>query len=108
MLVVSDQKDAQGIAIAKQFNIPVLSYDVGEFESREQSEEHIHHQLIASGVELVVLAGYMKLLTPWFMKCWKGKVINIHPSLLPRFPGLNAQKQALEAGEKKRLYGFLG
>tara|TARA_B100001750_G_C15436031_1_gene560965 strand:- start:769 stop:1137 length:369 start_codon:yes stop_codon:yes gene_type:complete len=58
----------------------------------------VHGELVASDVELVVLSGYMRILTPWFVSRWKGRLVNIHPSLLPDFPGAHAHRDALAAG----------
>jgi phosphoribosylglycinamide formyltransferase-1 len=63
-------------------------------------EEAIHNQLIQSDIELVVLSGYMRVLTPTFVKKWKGRLVNIHPSLLPKYPGAHAHRDALADGAK--------
>ena len=67
-------------------------------ESREAHEREMDAALRARGVEIVCLAGYMRVLTPWFVNAWAGRLLNIHPSLLPHFPGLDTHRRALEAG----------
>lgn len=69
-----------------------------EFKTRQQFEELIQAELVSKRVELVVLAGFMRVLTDYFVSKWRGALINIHPALLPSFKGVNAQKQALDAG----------
>ena len=72
-----------------------------EVEKRKRRVAHerlVNAELEAADVELVVLSGYMRILTPWFVRRWKGRLINIHPSLLPDFPGAHAHRDALAAG----------
>ena len=72
--------------------------EVEKDERRVAHERLVNAELEAAEVELVVLNGYMRILTPWFVKRWKGRLINIHPSLLPDFPGAHAHRDALAAG----------
>ena len=72
--------------------------EVERSERRVAHERLVNAHLEAADVELVVLSGYMRILTPWFVKRWKGRLINIHPSLLPNFPGAHAHRDALAAG----------
>jgi formyltetrahydrofolate-dependent phosphoribosylglycinamide formyltransferase len=72
--------------------------EVEKDERRVAHERLVNAELEAADVELVVLSGYMRILTPWFVKRWKGRLINIHPSLLPDFPGAHAHRDALAAG----------
>ena len=88
--VFSNNKTAQGIDIAKQLNVPEIFYYSNKF-----FEEKIKKNL--DDIDLICLAGFMKILSPSFVKKWKKRLINIHPSYLPHFKGLNAQRKAIEA-----------
>ena len=88
--VFSNNKTAQGIEIAKKLNVPEVFYYSNKF-----FEEKIKKNL--DDIELICLAGFMKILSPSFVKKWKERLINIHPSYLPNFKGLNAQRKAIEA-----------
>ena len=88
--VFSNNKNAQGIDIAKKLNVPQIFY-----YSKKFFEEKIKKNL--DDIELICLAGFMKILSPTFVKKWKERLINIHPSYLPHFKGLNAQRKAIEA-----------
>jgi phosphoribosylglycinamide formyltransferase-1 len=100
-LVVSNNPDAPGLARATAAGIPTLAVDHRPFgKDREAHERVIDAALRQAGVEFVALAGYMRVLTPYFVKAWSGRMINIHPSLLPAFPGLHTHARALEAGVK--------
>ena len=88
--VFSNNKNAQGIDIAKKLNVPEIFYYSNKF-----FEEKIKKNL--DDIELICLAGFMKILSPTFVKKWKERLINIHPSYLPHFKGLNAQRKAIEA-----------
>jgi phosphoribosylglycinamide formyltransferase-1 len=96
-LVVSNREDAGGIAAAKARGLKTLVLP-SKGRKREEHDCSVVAALREAGVELVVLAGYLRLLSPWFVQQFPGKILNIHPSLLPSFPGLEAQKQALEYG----------
>ena len=98
-LVVSNRPDAPGVEKAKAAGIAVAVIDHKPFgKDREAHERAIQTALDAAGVEFVALAGYMRIFTPWFSSHWSGRMINIHPSLLPAFPGLHPHQQALDAG----------
>ncbi|RAP32146.1 phosphoribosylglycinamide formyltransferase [Candidatus Marinamargulisbacteria bacterium SCGC AG-414-C22] len=99
-VVISNNKHAPGIAIAKSYNIPTLALDIKAFASKLEYEEDIARILKGHNIDLICLAGYMRLLGKQFIQHFNHKIINIHPSLLPAFKGLNAQKQALEYGVK--------
>ena len=88
--VFSNNKTAQGLDIAKQLNVPEIFYYSNKF-----FEEKIKKNL--DDIDLICLAGFMKILSPSFVKKWKKRLINIHPSYLPHFKGLNAQRKAIEA-----------
>jgi phosphoribosylglycinamide formyltransferase-1 len=98
-VVISDQPDAPGIAAAAARGIETLLI-ARRSRSREEHDAEIVAALRKRNVELVCLAGYMRLLSRPFLESYSGRVLNIHPSLLPAFPGLNAQRQALEHGVK--------
>jgi len=98
-VVISNVEGAPGLQKAREHGVEALVIShVGL--SREEHERRIVAELKRRGVELVCLAGYMRLLSPYFLSEFPGRVLNIHPSLLPAFPGLEAQRQALEYGVK--------
>lgn len=99
-IVISDNRNAFALKRAKQHNIETQYIDFKVFKSREDCDKKIIEYLKEKGVELVVLAGYMRILSPYFIKTYKNKIMNIHPALLPSFPGLHAQRQAVEYGVK--------
>lgn len=99
VVVISDKADAAGLAKARERGVETV---VVERNGRKRAEHdaEIISELKKRDVELVCLAGYMRLLSPDFVQAFPNKIINIHPSLLPAFPGLDAQKQAFDAGVK--------
>jgi phosphoribosylglycinamide formyltransferase-1 len=97
-LVLSNRPDAPGLAWAKAQGIPALALDHKLYESREHFEGQLQSVLDISKIELVALAGFMRLMTAPFVDRWRDRMINIHPSLLPAFKGLRTHEQALEAG----------
>jgi phosphoribosylglycinamide formyltransferase-1 len=99
-IVISDNLDAYALKRAEQYNIETQYINHKEFKNREDYDKKIVETLENKEVELVVLAGYMRILSSYFIKAYKNKIINIHPALLPSFPGLQAQKQAVEYGVK--------
>ena len=100
VLVVSNQPDAGGIAIAAAKGVAALTVDHRPFgKDREAHERAIDVALTDAGVERIALAGYMRLLTPWLVRKWAGRMLNIHPSLLPLYPGLDTHARAIEAGD---------
>jgi phosphoribosylglycinamide formyltransferase-1 len=101
-LVVSDVFDAGILDIAGEFGVPNVYLPPGKFRTRLEPnvEMELVRLLKEAGVELVVLAGFMRLLKEPMLEAYPGRIINIHPSLLPKFPGIESWKQALEAGEK--------
>ena len=98
-VVISDKADAAGLAKAKERNVETIVIE-WRGRTREEHDAETIAELKNRGVELVCLAGYMRLLSPSFIQAFPNQIINIHPSLLPSFRGLDAQKQALEAGVK--------
>ncbi len=99
-IVLSDNREAYALKRAEQNNLETRYVDFKSFKNREDYDKKIVEYLKEKNVELVVLAGYMRILTPYFIKVYKNRIMNIHPALLPSFPGLNAQRQALEYGVK--------
>jgi len=97
-VVISNRADAHGIIRARSHNIPAVIIPHTEFASREAFEAQIITTLQSRTVDLVVLAGFMRLLSSSFIRAFPQRVMNIHPSLLPAFPGVHAQRQALERG----------
>jgi phosphoribosylglycinamide formyltransferase-1 len=101
-LVVSDVLEAPILEIARDFAVPNAFLPPGQFRTR--LEPNVERQLVemlrTAGVELVVLAGFMRILKEQMMAAFPRRIVNIHPSMLPKFPGLEAWKQALEANEK--------
>ncbi len=99
-LVVSNKGDAYGLVRAKEVGIKTVIVDNKDYKSREEHEEVIQSVLKENDIELIVLAGYMRLLTSTFVKNWTHQIINLHPSLLPSFAGINAIEQAFTYGVK--------
>ena len=98
-LVISDKAGARGLELARERGIETLAIE-RRGRNREEHEREIISALRERQVDLVCLAGYMRLLSPCFIEAFRGRILNIHPSLLPAFPGLDAQRQALEHGVK--------
>jgi len=99
-LVFSNKSDAYAIERAKNHNLPVEVIDHKSFESRGDFDSEIIRILEPYNLDLIILAGYMRILSPELVRAYKGKIINIHPALLPSFPGINSARQALEYGVK--------
>jgi phosphoribosylglycinamide formyltransferase-1 len=99
-VVVSDRKDAPALHRARRAAIRGVHLDPRAFPDRAAFDEAVAGVLDEWGVELVCLAGYMRLLSPEFVRRYRGRILNVHPALLPTFPGLHAQRQALEHGVK--------
>ena len=99
-IVISDNRDAFALKRAKQNNIETEYINFKSFKNRENYDKKIVECLKEKDVDLVVLAGYMRILSSHFIKMYKNRIMNIHPALLPSFPGLHAQKQAVEHGAK--------
>jgi phosphoribosylglycinamide formyltransferase-1 len=96
-VVISDQPDAKGLAAAQKRSLKTLVVE-RRGRKREEHDREIVSVLREAGVDLVCLAGYMRVLSPFFVDAFSGRILNIHPSLLPLFPGLDAQRQTLEHG----------
>jgi phosphoribosylglycinamide formyltransferase-1 len=97
--VISNRADAPGLETARQRGLNALVV-VSKGKPREEHDREVVTALLAHKVDLVCLAGYMRLLSPWFVRQFPAKILNIHPSLLPSFPGLEAQQQAFAYGVK--------
>ncbi|MGB6607623.1 MAG: phosphoribosylglycinamide formyltransferase [Atribacterota bacterium] len=99
-IVMSDHPKACALKRAQQYLIDTRCIDFKEFKNREDYDKEIIKTLKEKKIDLVVLAGYMRILSPYFIRTYQNKIINIHPALLPSFPGLHAQKQAIGNGVK--------
>ena len=99
-IVISNQPDAFALERARKAGVPAVGVSHKAYPMREAFDEAVLAQLREHGVEWVVLAGFMRVLTPGFLRAWGGRVVNIHPALLPSFPGVNAVRQALAYGVK--------
>ena len=98
--LIANQPDAKGLDFAKSVGIPTAVINHRSYLSREAFDEALMQQIDAFGADLVILAGFMRILTPRFIRHYEGRMMNIHPSLLPRFPGLHTHERALEAGDR--------
>lgn len=96
--VISNRPDAKGLALAREMDLATTVVDHKQFEGREPFEAALAAAIDAHQPALVVLAGFMRILTPGFVSRYEGRLVNIHPSLLPAFPGLHTHQRALEAG----------
>lgn len=102
VLVLSNRPDAAGLAFAKQAGAEAVAIDHKPFgKDREAFERAMQNALIEHRVEMIILAGFMRILTPWFVRQWDGRMINIHPSLLPKYPGLHTHQRAIDAGDRE-------
>ncbi len=102
VLVVSNRPDAPGLAHAHAAGVATTVIDHTAFgDQREAFERALDDELRNNRIDLVCLAGFMRLLTPWFVARWSGRMLNIHPSLLPQFKGLDTHRRAIEAGVKR-------
>jgi phosphoribosylglycinamide formyltransferase 1 len=100
VLVLSNRPDAAGLALAKSFGVATAAVDHKIYAGREEFERSLQLLLDIHRIELICLAGFKRVLSPSFVERWSGRVINIHPSLLPEFPGLDTHRRALDAGAK--------
>lgn len=100
VLVASDRPEAPGLARARELGLPALAVPAAGEPGREAHEAKLLVALAAAGAEWICLAGYLRLLSPGFVRRYPQRIVNVHPSLLPAFPGLHAQRQALAHGVK--------
>jgi phosphoribosylglycinamide formyltransferase-1 len=99
-LVVSNRPTAGGLAVAAAQGVPTVVVNHRLFgQDREAHERAIDAALMEHAIDVVALAGYMRLLTPWLVRLWAARMINIHPSLLPKYPGLDTHARAIAAGD---------
>ena len=98
-LVISNQSNAKGLERAKKFHLMSKVIEHKDFNSREEFDQALLEQILPIEPDLVVLAGFMRILSSDFTDALNGKLINIHPSLLPDYPGLNTHKQAIDNGD---------
>lgn len=99
-LVISNKPDAAGLKIARRHRIPTKSIEHRRFETREAFEAEVGKALKAADIDLICLAGFMRLLTEGFVRHWEDRLVNIHPSLLPSFRGVDTHARAIAAGVK--------
>ena len=100
VLVLSNRPDAGGLDKARSYGAPTAAIDHRTYgKDREAFERAVDAELRNAGAELVALAGFMRVLTPWFVNAWAGRLINIHPSLLPLYPGVDTHQRCLDAGD---------
>lgn len=98
VIVISDRKDAQALVRAREAGVENLFIDPKNFSSREEFDMKVAEEIERRNVDLICLAGYMRILSPPFVRRFPMKIMNIHPAILPSFPGLHAQRQALNYG----------
>ena len=98
--VISNIPDAYGLERARNANIPAVTIHHRDFKDRASFEQAVDAKLNDYGVQLICLAGFMRLLSPWLVDRWRDRLINIHPTLLPAFPGLDCHRQVLDYGAK--------
>ena len=100
VLVATNRPDAKGLETAAAAGIPTLAIDHKLYgKDREAFERELDKALTEAGTEIIALAGFMRVLTPWFVTRWEGRMINIHPSLLPKYKGLDTHQRAIDAGD---------
>ena len=102
VLILSNRPDAAGLAFAEAAGIRALAIDHKIYgKDREAFERDLDAGLRAAGIEIIALAGFMRVLTNWFVSRWEGRMVNIHPSLLPKYKGLNTHQRAIDAGDSE-------
>lgn len=102
VLVLSNRPDAKGLETASAAGIPTRAIDHKLYgKDREAFERELDAALTDTGIEIIALAGFMRVLTPWFVTRWEGRMINIHPSLLPKYKGLDTHQRAIDAGDRE-------
>jgi len=99
-VVISNRPLAKGLEKAEDLGIKTLILDHKAYKSKSEFEKDLDELLKNLRIQLICCAGFMRILSPWFVNRWKGKLINIHPSLLPKYKGLNTHKRAINSGDK--------
>ena len=99
-LVVSNRADAGGLALAREAGVPTAVIPHRDYPDRESFDRAVSAELERAGVDLICLAGFMRIFSPWFSAHWPNRILNIHPSLLPAFKGLRVQQQAIDANAR--------
>ena len=98
-VVFSNRADAYGLVRAERAGIPVMTVSHTDFPDREAFDRAVDECLKPFAPDFLVLAGFMRILSPWFVRRYEGRILNIHPALLPRYPGLDTHRRVLEAGD---------
>lgn len=98
-VVFSNKPDAFGLQRAKQAGIETSCLQHGDYADRESFDRAVAAELDRYAPDLIILAGFMRILSPWFVRHYEGRILNIHPALLPLYPGLNTHQRALDAGD---------
>lgn len=101
VFVLSNRPAAPGLQKARAMGIETAVVDHKQFRTRDAFDAAVHAELVSRDIELVALAGFMRILTPYFTRQWENRMINIHPSLLPKYKGLDTYRRALEAGDSE-------
>lgn len=99
-VVFSNRPDAYGLTRAREAGIDTACIEHGDFESREAFDQTVAAKLDNWQPQLLILAGFMRILSPWLVKHYEGRILNIHPALLPLYPGLDTHQRALDAGDE--------
>ena len=99
-VVFSNRPEAYGLTRARIAGIDTVCIEHGDFDSREQFDRAVASKLDEWSPELIILAGFMRILSPWFVNYYEGRILNIHPALLPAYPGLNTHERVLDAGDE--------
>ncbi len=99
VVVFSNKPDAYGLTRATQAGISTACIEHGDYETRELFDRAVARELDTHNPDLIILAGFMRILSPWFVQHYEGKVLNVHPALLPLYPGLNTHQRVLDAGD---------
>lgn len=100
-LVISNRPNAYGLERAAKANIPTATIDHTQFDDRESFDAELIRHIDGLNPDLIILAGFMRILTTDFVQHYRGRLLNIHPSLLPKYPGLNTHQRAIDAGDNK-------
>ncbi len=100
-LVISNKDDAFGLTRAENAGVPTAVIPHGNFADRESFDRVMDAALKSHNIELVVMAGFMRILSDWFVNEWRGRLINIHPSLLPKYKGMHTHQRAIDAGDRE-------